>query len=136
MEKIYNLSEESEYFNDLMKIYFHFYQKYPDSVQFTSSNLDLDCYELLRFAVHHAECGENVYILNFPKIIPVPNIPDTLFFLEKWGDFLDISKLEHALVLSVYNRNIYATEPNLNKTYTHIQERFKSFISIAVGIDS
>lgn len=134
MEKIYKLSEESKHFNDLNKIYLDFHQKSDVTIQISQSKLDLDCYELLKFAVHHAECGENVYILNFPKIIPVPNRPDTLFFLEKWGDLLDISDLEHALALAVYNRNTFTPELNLNKIYSHIQERFKSFIIIEVGV--
>lgn len=130
MEKVYDLTKESDYFKHLMDAYFLF-EVHSYNVAFSSSHEPLDCNELLRFGVHHAMCGENVYMIRFPRQIEILHRPDNLFFLERWSDFLDISDLDHALVLSIVDRNIY-DHHRIQETFTHIKANFKSFIAITV----
>lgn len=134
MEKVYDLINESEYFKHLMTAYMRFHSEEHDGnhqTSFYASKEPINCNELLRFGVHHALCGENVYMVQFPRQVEILRRPDNLFFLERWSDFLDISDLDHALVLAIANRNQY-DHYRLQETFTHIRTHFKSFVAITV----
>lgn len=128
MKKVYDLTDESAYFYELWNIYVDFlYSNYDTS--FISSNIMLDYAEVLNFCTKIAESGVNVYILGFPRQVQVLRRPDTLFFLERWSDFLDISDLDHALNIAIVNRHDHH---KTHETFIHIQQNFKSFCSIMV----
>ena len=129
MEKVYDLTKETEYFRSLCYNYMIF-EKINTKSLFSHNQDPLNCHELLRFAVHQAECGENVYIINFPRQVQVLHRPNTLFFLERWADFLDVSDLDHILILAISNRNGY-DHYRIQETYSHIQSNFESVISIS-----
>lgn len=134
MVKVYDLINETEYFKHLMNAYMKFHSEEHDDYRqtaFFTSKEPINCYELLRFGVHHALYGENVYMVQFPRQVEILHRPDNLFFLERWSDFLDISDLDHALVLAIENRNQY-DHYRLQETFTHIRTHFKSFVAITV----
>lgn len=130
----YDLVNESEHFKHYMDLYmiFHSEEHLPNNnTSFFNSALRLNCNELLRFGIHHATCGENVFMVHFPRQVKILNRPNNIFFLEKWSDFLDIRDLDHALVLAIENRNQY-DHYRLQDTFTHIRTHFKSFCAITV----
>lgn len=130
MEKVYDLTNESDYFYKLLNLYTEFLYS-NNNTSFVTSSMVLQCNEVLNFCTKIAESGVNVYIIGFPRQVQVLRRPDTLFFLERWSDFLDISDLEHALAITVVNRNEY-DHHKINDTFTHIQKNFESFCSILI----
>lgn len=129
MEKVYDLTDESEYFMELCYSYLSCDYNYQKCI-FMHNREPANYHELLRFAVHQAECGENVYIINFPRQIQVLHHPKTLFFLEKWSDFFDVSNVEHVLILAISSQIDYDNYM-IQGTYTHLLTNFKSVISIS-----
>lgn len=130
MPKIIDLSKKSDLFKNLTSIYIQISSEYPNDRTFMLAREEINCYEILDFCVHHAECGENVYLIGFPKQVEVLRRPNTLFFMKKWCEMMDVFDVDHALIISINNKN-YSSIERLSETMTHLNNQFKTAVHIS-----
>jgi|AGFS01.1.fsa_nt_gi hypothetical protein len=130
MTKIIDFSKESEFFQNLTSIYIQLSSVYPNDLTFMNPDEPIDCHEILDFCVHHAECGENVYLIGFPRQVEVLKRPKTLFFMKKWCELMDVTDVDHAMIVNIRNRNTYDLE-RLSETMTHINKHFRSGVNFS-----
>ena len=96
-----NISDESTIFN---KVTFQYILTSTDTLKsgWTPSSrmkIEYNYDEILEVAKHHAMCGENVYLVAFPRNISIGVRPNTLFFLDTFEEMIDVSSDESGLVL-------------------------------------
>ncbi|AZU98132.1 hypothetical protein AAGG91_002947 [Salmonella enterica] len=130
--KVYDLTIETDEFNALMNIYILLSGDPADHI-FTSCDDNVSLMETLRFCIHQAECGENVYIVGFPRSIPIEKRPNTLFFLKSWYELMDVSDEEHMLVIAI--RDIYGNTGEyykMDETFKHLTRNIRSLVSISL----
>lgn len=100
-------------------------------------NLGVDSYdydEILKLSLHHANNSESVYLIGFPKYIPIKERPNTLFFFEKLADMLDVRDCESGLIIYLRDVCTYEHEYITNNITTHFHDNFEDFFSITLTL--
>jgi len=79
--------------------------------------------EILDVAKHHAECGENVFLIAFPKFVSIGERPNTLFFFETFEEMIDVTETDTGLVIILKE---YESGFAFFSVIDHLSKNFKS----------
>lgn len=110
MEKVYNLSDESEIFQNFTIIYTTIVSGRTNYRLFLTVDDEIDYCDLMKLCKHHAECGEMVYIIGLNENIN-NEIPKNLVILDCFTKLKKMEFAKHALVIRldcISDINIYS----------------------------
>lgn len=113
-----NISNECLAFNRLTMEYL---LRATDNKSYIGLSILCTEYEIIQFGKHHAECGENVYIVGVSP--PDFEIPKNLKLYKVWDDFI-FKEEDHALIVD------FNTIKKNKHLYDFLDECFKSFLYI------
>lgn len=120
-----DISDQSKIFNKVTYNYFLDYNNVVKVGWNTTTQFDIEYNydEILEVAKHHANCGENVYLIAFPRCFSIGERPDTLFFLNTFEEIIDVPAIDSGLVLILkHHESGFAFWSALE----HLSKNFKS----------